>query len=81
MVDCQKCRRDFQYLNKLITNPSYNKILRICSISSRKSDGKLAVRLGLKGQEAIKGTVTQALNITRRRSTQMAAAVRQQPDF
>ena len=48
------------YLNKLITNPSYNKIAHdLQHFLEKIPTGKLAVRLGLKGQEAIKGTVTQ----------------------
>ena len=49
------------YLNKLITNPGYNKITRdLQKFISKVPSGKLALRLGLKGQEALKGTVTQA---------------------
>ena len=50
------------YLNKLITNPSYNKITTdLQKFLEKIPTGKLAVRLGLKGQEALKGTVTQAV--------------------
>ncbi len=50
------------YLNKLITNPSYNKIAHdLQGFLEKIPSGKLAVRLGLKGQEALKGTVTQAI--------------------
>ena len=50
------------YLNKLITNPSYNKITTdLQKFLEKIPSGKLAVRLGLKGQEALKGTVTQAV--------------------
>ncbi len=49
------------YLNKLITNPGYNKITRdLQKFISKVPSGKRALRLGLKGQEALKGTVTQA---------------------
>ena len=48
------------YLNKLITNPGYNKITRdLQKFIAKMPTGKLALRLGLKGQEALKGTVTQ----------------------
>jgi len=48
------------YLNKLITNPGYNRITRdLQKFISKMPTGKLALRLGLKGQEALKGTVTQ----------------------
>ena len=48
------------YLNKLITNPGYNKITRdLQKFIAKVPSGKLALRLGLKGQEALKGTVTQ----------------------
>ena len=50
------------YLNKLITNPSYNKITNdLQNFLEKIPSGKLAVRLGLRGQEALKGTVTQAI--------------------
>ena len=49
------------YLNKLITNPGYNRISRdLQAFLAKVPTGKLALRLGLKGQEALKGTVTQA---------------------
>ncbi len=49
------------YLNKLITNPGYNRITRdLQKFIAKMPTGKLALRLGLKGQEALKGTVTQA---------------------
>jgi len=49
------------YLNKLITNPGYNRITRdLQAFLAKMPTGKLALRLGLKGQEALKGTVTQA---------------------
>ena len=48
------------YLNKLITNPGYNRITRdLQKFIAKMPTGKLALRLGLKGQEALKGTVTQ----------------------
>ncbi len=48
------------YLNKLITNPGYNRITRdLQAFLAKVPTGKLALRLGLKGQEALKGTVTQ----------------------
>ena len=50
------------YLNKLITNPGYNRITRdLQAFLAKVPTGKLALRLGLKGQEALKGTVTQAV--------------------
>ena len=50
------------YLNKLITNPGYNRITRdLQTFLAKVPTGKLALRLGLKGQEALKGTVTQAV--------------------
>ncbi len=50
------------YLNKLITNPGYNRISRdLQAFLAKVPTGKLALRLGLKGQEALKGTVTQAV--------------------
>ena len=48
------------YLNKLITNPGYNRITRdLQNFIAKMPTGKLALRLGFKGQEALKGTVTQ----------------------
>lgn len=48
------------YLNKLITNPSYNKLQRDFEHWMKKfgSKGEFALRLGQKAEEAIKGAVT-----------------------
>ena len=48
-----------KYLNKIITNPGYKKMHgNIESLMKRLPKGELAVKLGLKAEEAIKGAVS-----------------------
>jgi hypothetical protein len=55
----QKRRRDFQYLNKLITNPRYNKLAKdFENFVRRLPKGELALKLAHKAEEGFKGAIT-----------------------
>src|SRR5580658_9958497 len=48
------------YLNKLITNPRYNQLQRdVERLVKRMPKGNIAIRLGHKAEEALKGAVTE----------------------
>ena len=72
------------YLNKLITNPRYNQLQKdLERLMKRMPKGELAIKLGHKAEELIKGAVAEAALRPEypQRGTRWPRRTRQQPDF